>query len=101
MNPRCADIANEGMAQNVVMHPPGESGGATKRDNADRRVGCGTARDLPRIGNIGIKGGRTACIDEIHHPLSDITVGKKGVVATCKNIDNGVADSQNIKREWH
>ena len=101
MNPGSGNVVNEGMAQHIVMDPPGEPGLAAKGHNADRRVRGRPARNLARIGDVGIKRRRPVGVDKVHHPLADIAVGKEGVVTAGENIDNGVADGQDIKRKWH
>ena len=78
------------------MHPAGKPGAAAKGGDPDGGVRRRAAGNLARRPDGGIERRGLVGINKIHHPLADIVRRKERIVAAGENIDNGVADGQNI-----
>ena len=91
-----ADVTDKGVPELVIMHPAGKSGTSAKSGDTNGRVRRRAAGDLARRPDGGIKRRGLVGIDEIHHSLADIVRRQEGVVAAGKNVDNGIADGQNV-----
>ena len=78
------------------MHPAGKPGAPAKRGDPDSGVCRRTAGNLARRPDIGIKRRGLVSIDKVHHALANIMCRQKRIVAAGKDIDNGIADGQNV-----
>ena len=90
------DITDETVPELVIMDASGKHSLAAKRDNPDSGIGRRPAGNLAWIINGCIQRRRLCGIDKVHHPLANTVPGKEIIVTGGKDVDNGIADGENV-----
>jgi hypothetical protein len=89
MNALRADIVAEDLAQLIVGDLAEIGRTAAETGDAGGGVAGAAARGLEQFRALGV--------DQVHRPLDDGIVDEKGLVAAGDDIDNRIADAQDVK----
>ena len=92
-----AHVMREHVAQLVVIDLTDEAAAFAERGKTRQRVGGRAAADFLRLPHVGIEAFRHIGVDQLHAALGQRMFGEEGVVATGQNVDNGVADRNDIQ----
>jgi hypothetical protein len=77
------DLADEGAARAEICH-------------ADDRIGCGPSGNLHRRPHRLVDRRRSRLVDQRHAALGHALLGQKAVVGACQDVNNGVADAEDV-----
>ena len=85
-----------GTAELIIAHQADEGRRPAKLGDADQSVGRRAAGDLARRAHHGIEAFSPVAVDQRHDPLLQALAFKEGVVCAGEDIDDGIADAENV-----
>ena len=85
----------------VILHLADEGGGASETSETRHGVGGGAARDDGRRPHQRVKLAGALFVDELHRALVQTGRDQCVVLGAGENIDNRIADAENVDRLGH
>jgi hypothetical protein len=85
------------LAELVVRHLADEAGAAAEHRDARRGVAGRAAADLAARAHLAVKPRRLLRVDQPHRALVEPLGGEEGVVGGGDDVDDGVADAEDVE----
>ena len=98
---RRLDVVGEDAAEIVVRDLADEGRLAAERGDADHRIGGRAAGDFDARAHAGVERRDARLIDQAHAALGAAVLGQIGIVAAADDVDNGIADGDDVDVGGH